>query len=324
MSTLPLTLIFLILAASIAGLLWSSDRLVEGAADLATRLGVSPLIIGLTLVSIGTSAPEILVSITAAMRGTTSLAVGNAIGSNLANTGLVLGLTAIIGSIHVTRQILRNEVLIMLAVTLIVGLVLYNSHLGRVESLLLVGLMLLFLWFTFRQGPPAEAEALVAEASSHNSPAPVAILNTVVGLVGLIGFANLLVASAVETAVRAGVSDLIIGATVVAVGTSLPELAASVTSVLKKKSDMALGNVLGSNIFNLLAVLPVAGLIHPSTIDAQAFTRDYVTLLVISGVFALFCLIGAIRQGGSFTIGRLTGASLLIIYIAYYFLVFAS
>ena len=324
MASFPLALVLLILFAAIGGLLWSSDRLVQGAADLATRHGISPLIIGLTLVSIGTSAPEILVSATAALKGTSGLAVGNAIGSNLANTGLVLAITALIGAIHVTRKILRSEMLIMLAVTLIAGLVLYDSYLGRLESVILLALMAAFLWYTFRSGPPKEALELVEEHSEHSGSAAKAWISVAIGLGGLMLFADILVSAAVETALRAGVSELIIGATLIAVGTSLPELAASITSVLKNKSDIALGNVLGSNIFNLLIVLPVAGVIHPSAIDSAAFSRDYLVLLGISAVLALFCFIGALRQGGTFTIGRLTGATLLIIYLLYYLLVFTG
>ena len=297
--------------------------MIEGAADVAAHFGVSPLIIGLTLVSIGTSAPEILVSATASLQGSPSLAVGNAVGSNLANTGLVLGITALIATIPVALHILRFEMLVMLGVTVAAGLVLSDGYLGRVESLVMLTLMVGFLWGTFRKGTPAEAEELLEEIAHQDYRAARAWAMLILGMVGLVGFANLLVSSAVETALRAGMSELIIGATLVAVGTSLPELAASVASVLKGKTDIALGNVLGSNIFNLSIVLPVAGLVRPSAIDPGAFGRDFLALAIISAVLALFCLVGAIRQRGQFGIGRLTGVTLLIIYAAYYIYLFA-
>lgn len=296
--------------------------MIGGAADIATHYGVSPLLIGLTLVSIGTSAPEILVSATAAMQGSVSLAVGNAVGSNLANTGLVLGVSALIVAIPVARHILKFELLVMLAVTAIAGYVLADSYLGRGESFIMLLLMGAFLWGTFRKGTPAEAGEMLEELQQHDWNAGKAWLALALGTVGLVAFANLLVSAAVETALRAGVSELIIGATLVAVGTSLPELAASVASVLRGKTDIALGNVLGSNIFNLLIVLPIAGLLNPSVIDAGAFGRDFLALAIISGALALFCLIGALRHRGGFSIGRLTGLVLLIIYAGYYLYLF--
>lgn len=282
-------------------------------------MGVSPLVIGLTLVSIGTSAPEILVSAAAALKGVPELAVGNALGSNLANTGMVLAVTALIVSVPVSRGIFRRELAVMMAVTVCAGLVLHNGYLGRWECIALVALVPVFLYIISRGGAAPE----ITEDEDPNLNLPKAWLILIVGLVGLIGFSDLLVKSAVETASRAGVSELIIGATVVAVGTSLPELAASLTSALKGKTDIALGNVLGSNIFNLLLVLPIAGIIHPTAIDPAAFTRDFGLLMLMSMLLALVCFVGIWRHKDKFSIGKLTGVMLLFIYILYYYVLFA-
>ncbi len=319
MSSLSLLVILVLLAISIIGLLWSSDRFVSGAASIASAFGVSPLVIGLTLVSIGTSAPEILVSMTAAFRGVSELAVGNALGSNLANTGLVLAVTALIVSVPVSRGIFRRELTAMILVTAAAGLVLFDGYLGRWECLALMALVPVFLFIISRGNPLEEIESDPTIMAAKPLKAWLALL---IGLIGLIGFSDLLVKSAVETASRAGVSDLIIGATVVAVGTSLPELAASLTSALKGKTDIALGNVLGSNIFNLLLVLPVAGIIHPTLIDQSAFVRDFGLLMLMSLLLALICLFGIWRQKERFGLGRLTGSLLLFIYILYYYVLF--
>ncbi len=308
---------------AIIGLVWSSDRFVAGAADIAMQLGISPLVIGLTLVSIGTSAPEILVSATAAFKGVSELAVGNALGSNLANTGMVLAVTALIINIPVTRPILRNELAAMLFVTLAAGFVLSNGYLGRAECLALMTLAPLFLYLTFRRGALPEAEEIIGLSDIQKDYQPnKSWLALLIGLIGLIGFSDLLVRTAAETATRAGISELIIGATVVAVGTSLPELAASLTSALKGKTDIALGNVLGSNIFNLTLVLPIAGIIHPTIIDPAAFSRDFGMLILMSLFLAVFCFLRIGKSKKEFHIGRVPGAALLIIYILYYYVLF--
>jgi cation:H+ antiporter len=291
---------------------------VAGAADIASAMGVSSLVIGLTLVSIGTSAPEILVSATAALKGVSELAVGNALGSNLANTGLVLAVTALIVSVPVSRSIFRRELAVMLVVTICAGLVLYDGYLGRWECVALVFLVPVFLYIISQDG--VTPENLDNRHSDLSLPKAWLILS--VGLLGLIGFSDLLVRSAVETASRAGVSELIIGATVVAVGTSLPELAASLTSAFKGKTDIALGNVLGSNIFNLLLVLPIAGMIHPTVIEREAFVRDFGVLMLMSLLLTIFCFVGIWLHKDKFSIGKIAGAILLFIYILYYYVLF--
>ncbi len=323
LSSLPISIIVVLLVIAILGLVWSSDRFVAGAADIAMQLGVSPLVIGLTLVSIGTSAPEILVSATAALKGVSELAVGNALGSNLANTGMVLAITAIIVSIPVTRPIIKNELVAVLLVTLAAGLVLSNGYLGRAECIALMAITPLFLYLTFRRGALPDAEELIGSSDILANHRPVkSWIALLIGLIGLVGFSDLLVRTAVETASRAGISELIIGATVVAVGTSLPELAASLTSAFKGKTDIALGNILGSNIFNLTLVLPVAGIIHPTIIDPAAFTRDFGVLIFITLFLAAICFLGIGKSKNYFHIGKLQGTALLIIYILYYYVLF--
>lgn len=324
LSSLPLLVILAILVLSISALLWSSDRFVSGAADIAIQLGVSPMVIGLTLVSLGTSAPEILVSATAAIDGVAELAVGNALGSNLANTGMVLAITALLIRIPVTASTLKGEILAMLLVTLGAGAVLYNGYLGRIESILLMLAAPLFLYLSFKRGALPDPEELIEDTGSTGARKPLiswAVL--LIGLIGLILSSKVLVSAAVETATRAGVSELIIGATLVAVGTSLPELAASLTSAIKGKTDMALGNVVGSNIFNLLLVLPIAGIISPTFVSPDAFNRDFGILMLMSLILAGVCAFGLIKNKGTAYIGRGLGLTLLIIYILYYYKIFS-
>ena len=321
--SLHILAVIALLAASILGLLWSAGRFVSGAANIAAAFGISSLVIGLTLVSFGTSAPEILVSATSALKGVSELAVGNALGSNLANTGMVLAVTALVVAIPISRSIFRRELAVVIAVTAAAGLVLYDGYLGRWECLALVALVPVFLFIISRTGEAAETiAAVVEENDAENFNLPKSWLVLILGLVGMIGFSDLLVRSAVETASRAGVSELIIGATVVAVGTSLPELAASLTSALKGKTDIALGNVLGSNIFNLLLVLPIAGIIHPTVIEGAAFGRDFGVLMLMTTLLALICFVGIWRHKEKFQIGRRTGVALLFIYILYYYMLF--
>ena len=324
MSSLPIVLIAALLIASILGLLWSSDRFVAGAADIAIQLGVSPLVIGLTLVSIGTSAPEILVSMVAAFDGVPELAVGNALGSNLANTGLVLAATVLIISIPISKAILKSEMLVMFLVTIAAGAILFDGYLGRLECILLMGITPVFLYLSFKGGALPDPDEIISETIADSPAKPlVAWLWLLLGLVGLILSSNLLVQTAEETAMRAGVSELVIGVTVVAVGTSLPELAASLTSALKGKTDIALGNVLGSNVFNLLLVLPIAGIISPTQIGAEAFNRDFGTLMLMTLALVAFCIVGLRGSRKTFYLGKGFGALLLLSYIIYYYRVFA-
>ena len=270
-------------------LIWSADRFVIGAAATAKNLGMSPMLIGLTVVSLGTSAPEMLVSGIAAYTGSGGLAIGNALGSNIANIGLVLGATALIAPLPVKTGLMRKELPLLLAVSLGAGLVLMDLRLGLIDGIMLIsGLFItLFLFSRFQKSADPE-EVEHEEEELPDLPAKAAIGWLLVGLVLLAGSSRLLVWGATEIATAIGVSDLVIGLTIVAIGTSLPELAASIASALKGHHDIAIGNVVGSNIFNLLAVMSLPGLIQPIEFDAIVLWRDYGTMMLFTGALLAF------------------------------------
>lgn len=316
---LPLYLYFLSLAISIGALVWGAERFVAGAACIASNMGLSALIIGLTVVSFGTSAPEILVSASAAFSGSPSLAVGNALGSNLANMGLVLAITAFVFPLSINARIARAEVPIMIAVTLLAGWVLWNGILGRYESLILVACLIAYMVYVVKT---AAAHPVDPTLEIHREPWSKALALTLGGLVLLLIASNALVWSASAIAHAFGVSELIIGITVVAVGTSLPELAASVAGAVKGHSEMAIGNVIGSNIFNLTAVLPVAGIIRSGPIEGANYWMDFGPVLALSLFLGLICLIRT--QGNKEgTLGRFAATLMLACYIGYYGLLFS-
>jgi cation:H+ antiporter len=312
------TLLFITaIIAGFAILIWGADRFVDGAANIATNFGVSPLIVGLTIVGFGTSAPEMLVSALAAWDGAPALGIGNALGSNITNVGLVLGVTAIITPLVVHSDTLRREFPMLGMVMLLAFALMWDGTLSRLDGIILFSGFLLTLAGMARlamQSSKAdplgvEFEQEYAEPSMSTSKS---IIFFIIGLVALLIGSKALVWGATGIAHMLGVSDLIIGLTIVAIGTSLPELAASIASVLKNEHDIAVGNVLGSNIFNLLAVLAMPGLIAPSLLDAQLLTRDFSVMLALTLVlyfFARFCAKGRIGRG--------VGALLLLSYIGY-------
>lgn len=303
-------------------LVLSADRFVAGAAALANNFGVPHIIIGVTIVSLGTSAPEIIAAIIAAIDGRIELAMGNALGSNIANIGLVLGITALVAPIPISKRLITNENLIMLVVTMAAGLVLYNLYIGFWESaLMLAGLVTFLGWIYWQHTRSSEAEEDFEEDIPDGLSNLAAVAWFAIGLLVLIGSARLLVWGAVGIADLYQISEAIIGATIVAIGTSLPELAASVASALKKHHDIAIGNVLGSNIFNLLAVLPVPGLIAAGGFDSGVFYRDYLSMLVIS-VLLVAMLIFLGRRGDS--LGRFFGLVLVLAYSTYGFIAFQA
>lgn len=298
-------------------LVWAADRFVIGAAGLARNLGVPPLLIGLTIVGFGTTAPEILVSVMAALQGNPGLAIGNAIGSNIANIALILGTTALIAPLTVESEILRREYPILLMVSIGAYLLLFDGRLDEGDGVvLLVALVLCMLLLVRigrnRQGDDPLAEEIEAEIPSELST-PVAIGWFVLGLALLILSSRMLVWGAVEVATALGVSDLVIGLTIVAVGTSLPELAASIMSALKNEHDLAIGNVIGSNLWNMLAVLGVPGLLAPGAVPPEAIDRDMLVMLALT--LALFAMGRGSREHG--IINRLEGGLLLGCFIAY-------
>ena len=277
------------LAAVIAGLallIWSADKFVEGAAALANLLGVSIMIIGITIVGFGTSAPEIVVSIIAVLNETPDIAIGNALGSNIANIGLILGITAILMPVPVVSRLFKTEYPLLILATAVMAWSLYDLSLSVVDGFMLLGLLILSLFHlvrVHRRNPAAYArEEHENEELIHEMKLPVAIGWLLLGLVVLVGSSKLLVWGASGIAVALGVSELIIGLTVVALGTSLPELAASIASLKKGKPDLAIGNVIGSNLFNSLAVVGLPALMTSFSIDPSARTRDVSVVIALT------------------------------------------
>ena len=275
----------------LAVLIWSADKFVEGAAAMASLLGVSVMIIGITIVGFGTSAPEIVVSIIAVLQGTPDLAIGNALGSNIANIGLILGVTAILAPIPVARRLLRTEYPLLLLATAIMAWALYDLELDVVDGFALVGLLILCLMHLIREhrrNPGAyAAEDHEHEEMVHEMTMPAATGWVLLGLVLLVGSSKLLVWGASGIAATLGISDLIIGLTIVALGTSLPELAASIASLKKGSPDLAVGNVIGSNLFNSLAVIGLPALMTGFTIEESARSRDLVVVIALTVLLLL-------------------------------------
>lgn len=302
------------LAAGFVLLIWAADRLVAGASALARNFGISPMIVGLTIVGFGTSAPEMLVSAIASLDGNPSLAIGNALGSNIANVGLILGLTGLIYPMQIEGTARQREFPILAAATVLTALLMLNGALTRVEGVILIGGLLAFVasvairTVSRSQNDPA-TEALLAEIPDA-MPTRTAALWTLIGLVVLPFSAHMLVVGAVTLATLMGVSEAVIGLTIVALGTSLPELAAAVASAIKKEDDLCIGNILGSNLFNLLGVLGIAALIHPMIIEPVLIWRD---LPIMAGIFGIL----AIMAYTSGRIGRAGAAVLLVSYLAY-------
>ncbi len=313
------------LLALLAGLIllaWSADRFVDGASGLAVKLGVSPMIVGLTIVAFGTSAPEILVSAMAALNGNPGLALGNAVGSNIANIGLVLGATALVLPLAVRSETLRREFPMMAVVMAFTLLLIIDGELSRTDGTLLLAGMFLLIGVTVRIGRQSHyGDPLAEELAAEQSPQIIETTGTgrylwllTGGLLILLLASRLLVWGAVGLASHFGISDLVIGLTIVAIGTSLPELAASLVAARKGEDDIAIGNVVGSNLFNLLAVIGVAGTMAPTTIDQPLLWRDYPIMLALTITLYLLAR-GSGSQPGK--IGRLPGALLLLTFIGY-------
>jgi len=306
-------------------LVWAAERFVHGAAGLARNLGVSPLIIGMTIMGFGTSAPEMLVSGMAASSGNPGIGVGNALGSNIANIALVLGATALIMPLTIDSGILRREFPVLFAVTLLAGGLMFDGHLGALDGGILLGSTALLIVWMIWMGRRSQTLAVdvqstvdpLADEFEQEVPTDLstkqAVLWAVLGLVGLVLSSKLLVWGAVDIARDLGISDLVIGLTIIAIGTSLPELAASVMSALKGEDDMAVGNIIGSNMFNLLAVLALPGLIAPSVLEPAVLQRDFPVVVALTLV--LFLMAYGFRGPGR--INRLEGGLLLAGFAAY-------
>ena len=305
------------IVAGLIGLVWSSDKFVDGAAAIASLAGLSPLLIGLTIVSLGTSAPEIVVSAIASLSGSGELAVGNALGSNIANTGLVLGVTLIIKSMSVDASTTRRELPQMLGATLLAGALMIDGNLSVLDGLVLLSALIIFLFLLSKRGSDQDPQVQAPTSTSTGK----ALLHFLGGLALLVISSRVLVIGAVNIATSLGVSELIVGLTIVAIGTSLPELAAAVMSAVKGHTDIALGAIVGSNIFNLLIVLPVPGLLGPLSLDSDVFNRDWLftlSLALLLIIFAWQAQRKAARNNmANGELGRVAGVVLLGTYISY-------
>ncbi|WP_404418613.1 calcium/sodium antiporter [Marinospirillum sp.] len=307
---------WLAVVAGLILLVWSADRFVIGASVTAEKLGVPVLVIGMLLMGFGTSAPEMLVAIQASLDGSPDLAVGNALGSNIANIALILGLTALIAPIPVATGLVRKEIPLLLVVTLGAALLLLNQQLDWWKGVLLVVGLLAFIGYSYWLTRQGQSDALLEEVESTLQPMSTAraLFWLLVGLVLLIVSSRLLVWGAVELALSWGVSEMVVGLTLVAVGTSLPELAASLAAARKGQSELVLGNIIGSNVFNLLAVLPMPALLASgSQLGSELLWRD---LPVMLGLTVLLLLVSLGRQGQE-RINRLEGAGLLLCFVGY-------
>lgn len=307
--------------AVIAGLIllvWSADRFVSGAAATATYFGMPPLLIGMVVVGFGTSAPEMVVSALAAVQGSPGIALGNAYGSNIANIALILGITALISPVMVHSAVLKKELPILTLITAGSVWLVADLMISLSDAMILLGVFAVLMGWTIVQGIRRKtdplAEQMEVRAMDSGLSIRRAVFRLILGLVLLILSSRILVWGAVELARMFHVSDMIIGLTIVAVGTSLPELASSIIAARRNEHDIALGNVLGSNLFNTLAVVGIAGVIHPFGVDPSVLYRD---MAVMGGLTLSLFIIGYGFRGPPGRINRLEGAGLLAVYLGY-------
>ena len=314
-----MTLYLLAIIAGFALLVWSADKFVEGAAATAKHLGMPTLLIGILIVGFGTSAPEMVVSAIAAYEGNPALALGNVLGSNIVNIALILGVTALVAPIAVHSKIVKKELPLLILIVLFSGYLLIDNNLTLTEGiLLLIGFFSLIGWSIYAaikgKGDVLEGE-LESELQEHAMSLKLGIIWLIVGLVLLIASSRILVWGAVGVVHEFGVSDLIIGLTIVALGTSLPELAASVIAARKGEHDIAIGNVVGSNMFNLLAVIGIATVINPmNSIAPEVLYRDWIIMFILT--LALLVMAYGFK-GKDGKINRVEGAILVLCYVAY-------
>lgn len=314
--TIPLSLILLI---------WSADKFIDGSAEIARRFGVPPLLIGMVIIGFGTSAPEMVVSSISAFQGNPGIALGNAYGSNIANIALILGTTAILSPIIVHSSVLKKELPILCAATVLAAFQLFDGVLSRLDAIILLLVFAVLMGWSIAIGLMRQNDPLAAEVEQALNADPIsakrAVLRLFTGLIFLVLSSRILVWSAVEVANDLGVSDVIIGLTVVAIGTSLPELASSLVASRKGENDIALGNVIGSNMFNTLAVTGIAGVIHPLAIDKSILYRD----MLIMSLLTLSIFVFGFAINGKGEISRLEGFILLTCYFLYtFFLIFQA
>ncbi|ROQ93584.1 calcium/sodium antiporter [Desulfosoma caldarium] len=304
----------------IVALVWGADRFVDGAAALARRLGVSPIIIGLTVVSLGTSLPELLVSLTATVMGYPDVAVGNVLGSNIANIGLILGVASLFRPLMVHGSIVRREYPLLIGVSVIAWLMARNGIFSRFEGFLLTAGLVLFVAKEIAEAKHAAPDVLLQQAAAEKTlleqtpPLGRSLFSLVAGFVTLTAGSRFLVWGGVALARGFGVSELVIGLTLVAFGTSLPELATSVVGTIKKQDDIAVGNVVGSNLFNTLGILGIPAMVRPLTVSSEAFHRDFPVMLLATLALWPVCRSWSGRQG---RVNRLEGGALALGYFVY-------
>ncbi|MDQ6980275.1 MAG: calcium/sodium antiporter [Ghiorsea sp.] len=302
-------------------LVWSADRFVEGASGIAKNFKVSPLVIGLTIVSLCTSLPEMIVAGIAALEGNNNLGIGNAIGSNIANIGLVLGVTALVAPLAIQSHILKREIPVLFLIMFLALVLFWDGELSQIDGVILGCSLIAFVYWLYKIGMKERDAVLEAEFQDvipENMDMKTSIMWLIIGLVVLIVSSRMMVWGAVEIATMLGVSDLVIGLTIIAIGTSLPELVASIASVLKNESELAVGNIIGSNIFNILAVLMMPALLSPGTFDVAILERDMPIMFVFTVL--LFAMAYGYKKAGQIT--RWEGGILLSSFSAYLYLLY--
>lgn len=295
-------------------LVYSADHFIDGASSIAIKFGMPKFLIGMIIIGIGTSAPEIVVSVLSAMQGSSGLALGNAYGSNIVNIGLVLGATALISPLFIQKSLVKGDFLFLLGVTALAVILLLDNAVSRLDGLILCLTLAVILTAQIYIAKKARHADTTITDGDDGLPMPKALLKLIGGLVVLVLSSRLVVWGAVQIASSIGMSETVIGLTVVAVGTSLPELVSSIIAAKKGEDEMALGNVIGSNIFNTLAVVGVAALIAPMTVPAEILNRDIIIMSAITVLLFVICLF-ALR--GNQKLGRGVGALLLATFVAY-------
>ncbi len=299
--------------AGLAVLVWGADRFVDGASGAARLLGVPALLIGILIMGFGTSAPELVVSAQAALAGNPGLALGNAYGSNISNIALILGVSALIVPVTVKSGVLRREFPVLLAVTVLAAWQLVDGMLSRWDGIVLLVVFHVLIGWTIVSSMRTNIDVMEEEVDIKEMTPGKAALWLLVGLVGLVAGSRLLVSGAVDIAAALGVSDLVVGLTVVAIGTSLPELAASIVATRRGEHEMALGNVIGSNIFNTLAVVGIAATVHPLSVEPAVLERD----VLFMGLLTVSLFIVGYRHRADGRINRVEGLFLFMAYAAY-------
>jgi len=326
-AALPLLMPMLAIVVGLVVLVWSADKFIDAAATVARHYALPPLLIGVVIIGFGTSAPELTVSAISALEGSPGIALGNAYGSNIANIALILGITALISPIVVQSGILRKELPLLAGVTLLSVALLWDLHISRLDAAVLLltfaAIMAWSVWHSLRSSNDSLGQETQAELGAHTlATVRLAWIWLAAGLLLLIASSRLLVWGAVLAAQGLGVSELVIGLTVVAVGTSLPELASCIAAARKKEHDLAIGNILGSNLFNTLAVVGLAGAIHPLAAEPEVLSRD---LLVMGALTLALFVLARQRRGQPGQISRWSGAALLLTFVGYtLFLLYSS